>query len=958
MELKVGSKISGFTITRIREEKEIDGRLVEMVHDISGAQLVWVDNKDVNKLFSIGFKTLPENSTGVFHILEHSVLNGSDKYPVKEPFVDLIKGSMNTFLNAMTFQDKTMYPVSSRNERDFLNLTSVYLDAVFAPRILKDPNILYQEGWHIEQDEEGDLSYKGVVFNEMKGALSDADGFLSEEMITVLYPDNCYGVNSGGDPAVITDLTYEEFIKTYKRFYHPSNAKVFLDGDVPLEKTLEMIDGYLSKSGRLEDLPSFKLQVPGAFEKTVDYALAKEESDKDKGRLVAGKIFAGPGELEKMIAAEILFSVLTGTNDSPLKKAVLDSGLAQDVNVDTLDDIPQASFMMQFKNIKDGKEDELWKLARDTCFKLAEEGIDPREITAALNRSEFNFKSPQEPAGLIRCIKAFVTWLHGGDPMAFLAVDGLYKSLREKQGTGYYEALLKELMSDENMCKLHARASYTAADEKDEAEKKRLEAIRASWTEEDLAANKKMNELLVKWQQSEDSPEAKATLPKLPLSEVSEDPQWDATDLKDENGVAVMYHPVPSRGIVNFSLYFSLADKTLEELSDLNGLSRLLGELPTTNHTSAELARDIKTYLGSLTFKLNSFERINGTGAAMPNFCVSASVLKENLSIAEDLIKEILLTTDFSDKDKIKNIMVQSDMGARQALVGAGHAYAAIVAASGYSSAAAASDAIGGYTFVRRLHELVENFDERFEAYSSLLAGSLKDACCRSRLIASETATEYVPLSRLINSFPVGTCAGVEAEYKSGLPAKAGIRIPSLTGFSAQSYKLSEKDGAYDGSLGVASNILSFDFLWNQVRVQGGAYGTGFRANAKGYISTYSFRDPTPARSVGINKQLGDHLRKICEARVPLDNFIIAAVAATEPLLSPEQRGALADQFFLTGVSFDTFKTTRLQMLSTDYDKLLWCAKIADTMAENGRVAVVGQESQLAEFKDMKMLDL
>ena len=419
-----------------------------------------------------------------------------------------------------------------------------------------------------------------------------------------------------------------------------------------------------------------------------------------------------------------------------------------------------------------------------------------------------------------------------------------------------------------------------------------------------------------------------------------------------------MYHPVPSRGIVNINLYFSLADKSLEELADLSGLSRLLGELPTAEHTSAELARDIKTYLGALTFKLNAFERIDGTGEAMPNFTVSASVLEENLEIAEDLIKEILLTTDFSDKEKIKNIMVQSDMGARQALVGMGLAYAVTVAASGFSSAAAAMDAISGYTFVKRLHELVENFDERFEAYSALLSGSLKDACCRSRLIASETATEYVPLGDLLNGFPVGTCAGVEAEYKAGLPAKAGIRIPSLTGFSAQSYKLSGKDGAYDGSLGVASNILSYDFLWNQVRVQGGAYGTGFRANARGYVSTYSFRDPTPARSIDINKQLGDHLRKLCEAKTPLDNFIIAAVAATEPLLSPEQRGAQADQFFMTGVSFEMFKKARTQMLATDYDKLLWCAKIADTMAENGRVAVVGQESQLAEFKDMEMLDL
>ena len=957
MELKVGSKINGFTVTRIREEKEIDGRLVEMVHDHSGAQLCWVDNKDVNKLFSITFKTLPENSTGVPHILEHSVLCGSDKYPVKEPFVDLIKGSMNTFLNAMTFQDKTMYPVSSRNERDFLNLTSVYLDAVFAPRILKDPNILYQEGWHIEQDEDGKLSYKGVVFNEMKGALSDADGFLSEEMLTVLYPDNCYGVNSGGDPAVIPTLTYEEFINTYKRFYHPSNSKIFLDGDVPLEKTLAMIDGYLSNCEKLEDLPDFTPQIPRSVEKTVDYALGKEEEIADKGRLIAGKIFAGPGEIEKMLAAEILFSVLTGTNESPLKKAVLESGLAQDVNVDTLDDVPQASFMMQFKNIKDGKEDELWKLAQDTCAKLAEEGIDDREITAALNRSEFTFKSPQEPAGLIRCIKSFVTWLHGGDPMVFLAVDGIYKALREKQGTGYYEALLKELMSDENMCKLHARASYTAADEKDEAERKRLEDIRASWTDADFEANRKLNESLIKWQQTEDSPEAKATLPKLPLSEVSEDPQWDETEIKDANGVAVMYHPVPSRGIVNINLYFSLADKSLEELSALNGLGGLLGALPTADHTSAELARDIKTYLGSLNFKVIAYQRL-GSSAAMPSFMVSASVLEENLAIAEDLIKEILLTTDFSDKEKIRNIMIQADMMARQSVIGMGHMFAVTTAMSGYSSAAAATDAISGYSSVKRLHELVDKFDERFEEYSALLARSLKELCCRSRLIAGETATEYVPIDRLLNAFPVGTCAGVEAEYTSSLPAKAGIRIPALTGYSSQVYKLSEIGEKYDGSLGVASNILSFDFLWNQVRVQGGAYGTGFKADTLGYLTTYSFRDPTPARSVEINKQLGDHLRKLCGAKVPLDNFIIASIAATEPLLSPEQRGTLADKLFMTGFSFDMLKEIRGQMLATDYDKLLWCAGLADAFAEKGRFAAVGQESQLAEFKDMEILDL
>ena len=958
MELKVGSKLNGFTVTRIREEKEIDGRLVEMTHDISGAQLVWVDNKDVNKLFSITFKTLPENSTGVFHILEHSVLCGSDKYPVKEPFVDLLKSSMNTFLNALTFQDKTMYPVSSRNERDFLNLMSVYLDAVFAPAILKNPNIFYQEGWHIEQDENGDLSYKGVVFNEMKGAVSDVDDFLLEEMQGIINPDNCYGFNSGGEPSVIPQLTYEEFIKTYRRFYHPSNARVFLDGDVPLEKTLALIDGYLSGRGKLTDLPVFELQEPKAAEKTVDYALAENEDLADKGRLVAGKIFAQPGELVKSFASGIILNMLVDTNDSPLKKAVLDSGLAQDIDVAVMDDYPQPFYLFNVKNIKDGKTDEVWKLIVDTCNKLADEGLDQKDIIAAINRSEFMFKSPNEPAGLIRCIKSMITWLHGGDPMTLLAVDGIYKELREKLEGSYYSELLKELISEDGMCRLIARASHTAAAEKDAAEKERLAAVKASWTDADKEANKKLNEELIKWQQTEDSPEAKAMLPQLPLSEVSEEPQWDDTIIKDEHGVKVMYHPVPSRGIVNINLYFSLADRTLEELSAIASLGRLLGELPTAEHTGAELARDIKTYLGSLTFKVGAFQKLGNEKIALPYLCASAGILEENLAIAEKLISEILLTTDFSDKEKIRNMLTQSDMMARQGAIGMGHVLSMATASSAYSSAAAVTDAVTGYSGIARLHAMVGDFDSRFDAYAALLKDALSKACCKARLVAGEACTDYVSIGGLIDRLPQGSAIAPEAEYKSGLPAVMGTRIPALIGFSSQAYHLSEMGREFDGSLMVASNILSFAFLWNEVRVQGGAYGTGFRADGYGLVSTYSFRDPTPARSIGINKKLGEFMRGLCASKMPLDNFIIASIAATEPLISPAQRGALADNRYMAGITRGTQKQVRAQILATDYDKLLWCADVADAMAEKGRIAALGQESQLAEFAGMEIKDL
>ena len=958
MELKIGSKLCGFTVTRIREEKEIDGRLVEMVHDHSGAELAWVDNKDPNKLFSITFKTLPENSTGVFHILEHSVLCGSEKFPVKEPFVDLLKSSMNTFLNAMTFQDKTMYPVSSRNDQDFLNLTSVYLDAVFAPAILKDRNILYQEGWHIEHGEDGKLSYKGVVFNEMKGALSDVEDFLTEETISLLYPDNCYGVNSGGDPVHITDLTYDEFIKTYKRFYHPSNSRIFLDGNVPLEKTLGMIDAYLSDCEKLTDLPTFEPQVPRAAEKTVDYALDESEDLADKGRLSLAKIFAGYDDPVKIFAAGIIMNALTDTNESPLKKAVLDSGLAQDMSATVIDDIPQVYYAIDVKNVKDGKDEELVKLIKDTCRKIAAEGLDRKDLIGAINHSEFMLKSPQEPAGLIRCIKAMVTWLHGADPMCYLAVDGIYAQLREKLEGRYYEDLLEELVSDDALCVLHAKASHTAAAEKDAAEAERLEAIRATWTDEDIAANRKLNEALSAWQQTPDSPEASATIPKLPISEVSDEPQWDKTELKDENGVLVLYHPIPSRGIINLNLYFSLADKTLEELSAVAGMTRLLGMLPTEKHTSAELAQDIKTYLGSLNFKVNVASRFGDTGNASPQLVVSASVLEENLAIAEDLILEILTTTKFDDYDKIKNLMIQADLAARQSVVSLGHMFAITSARAGYTAEAAVTDAVSGYSFVCWLKDIAANFDEKAAEYTAFMAKTLQDGCCRTRLISSETATEYVSIGRLLNSFPTGVCAGFEAPYTSGLPARMGTKIPALIGFSSQSSHLSALGEKFDGSLMVASEILSLDYLWNMVRVQGGAYGTGFRADGMGYLSTYSFRDPTPARSVELNKELGDHLRKFCESGAPVESFIIAAIAGSEPLLSPPIRGALADKFFFSGISYELQKARRAQMLNTDREKLLWCAKVADAMAQTGRVAAVGQEGQLAEFKDMEMKDL
>ncbi len=614
------------------------------------------------------------------------------------------------------------------------------------------------------------------------------------------------------------------------------------------------------------------------------------------------------------------------------------------MSVDVIDDIPQVFYQMQFKNVKDGADEELWKLVTDTCAGLCEAGIDRKALTAAINRSEFNFKSPQEPAGLIRCIKSMVTWLHGLDPMTYLAVDGIYAQLREKLSGRYYEELLAELMGSENLCLLHARASHTAAAEKDAKEAEKLAAIKASWTEADAAANKELNEKLLAWQQTEDSPQAKAKLPTLPISEVSTEPQWDDTRITAENGVTVLYHPVPSHGIVNFNLYFSLGARPLSELTRLASLSSLLGELPTKYHSSVQLAQEVKTYIGSLSFKVSSFGRKDEPGEAAPMLVVSASVLEENLEKANEIISEILLFTRFDDHEKIKNILLQADLMSRQMVVGAGHAYARIIAGAAYTAEAAVAEAVTGNSYLSWLHKMVSEFDGRVSVYTKLLEDALGEACCRERLLASVTATEYVSLSGLFGHLPKGSSGIASGAYTSTLPAKAGTKIPAQIGFSSQAFHLSQLSEAYDGSLAVASNILSFDYLWNKVRVQGGAYGTGFRADQTGFVMTYSYRDPTPARSVGINKELGDYLRKLSDEKAPLDNFIIASIAATEPLLSPAMRGVLADKLWMTGFSYDSVK-------------LRWCAWIADQMAEKGRLCAVGPEDKLAEFEGLELLD-
>ena len=958
MELNIGMKISNFTVTNIRPIPDQDALLVEMLYEKTGTELVWVKSKEPNKLFGIAFKTIPEDSTGVFHILEHSVLCGSDKYPVKEPFVELLKSSMNTFLNAMTFPDKTLYPVSSRNEQDFLNLTSVYLDAVFAPTILHEPNIYRQEGWHYELDDAQNLSYNGVVFNEMKGAMSSVDQVAFRGLMNLLYPDTCYQYNSGGDPAVIPNLTYQQFLDSYKKNYHPTNARIFLDGDIPVEKTFALLEEYLCRycMGEKQQLLP---QTPKRQEKTVTYEAVNDGTP--KAQLVLGKILGEFDHKTMTLARQVLCDVVAGSNDAPLKRAVLETGLCQDLSFDISDGMIQPFMMLRLHNIEDENAPKLEQVIRDCAKKLVENGIAKEKLTASINSLSFQVRKMREPQGLMRCMNALNSWLYGGDPMLYLHYNDSIAELRAMVETDAFEKLLAEMLLDENgLCKLHVLPSENHGAQLRQAESERLAAEKAAMTETELQQIADTFSDFTAWQQKPDSPEGLASLPKLALSEINPEPVLMATEEDSCQGVTVLRHKANCNGIVNISGYFKLTDRSMEELTQLSLLSRLFGNLPTARHTAEQLQNEVKTWLGDLGFGIDSVSKLGDPDHCTPMLTFHCSVLQENLSKAEDLIHEILTSTDFSEHSRIKEILLQTETEQQQRGMMAGHMLASKAAQAHFTAQAAVNEAISGITYTQWLHSISKNFEEQIEAFTALVQQTLSAAVCRSRLVLGLTEEGRTDLSGLLNMLPQGEAVAEKAAYQTKLPKKLGIRIPAQVSYASIGFHLRQLGMAYDGTGRLLSNILSLAHLWNEVRVQGGAYGAGMRLGMGGGMMTYSYRDPSPARSLEVYRNMGNFVRSFAESGEDITGFIISTVSDTEPLASPDQLGAGADRDWFAGFGMEHAKAERQQLLdATTADLGKWCA-VLDALREQASVCVVGYADALAacEAENLTVIDI
>ena len=961
--MNLNDKLHGFTVTNVRELPEAGGRLVEMCHDKTGALVCHMDNGENNKLFSIAFETLPEDDTGVFHILEHSVLCGSDKFPVKEPFVELIKSSMNTFLNAMTFPDKTMYPVSSRNEKDFLNLTKVYLDAVFAPAILKNPNIFYQEGHHTELSEDGAPSYKGVVFNEMKGYISSVDTAISMEMNRILFPDSCYKWVAGGHPEAIPDLTYEQFIETYKRFYHPSNAKVWLDGDVPMDAVLELLDSeYFSKFEKSDALPVLDYQEGFVNErKTEYYEIADGEDEENKTQIVYGRIIGDWHDKEKVLALDILSDVLAGSNDAPLKRAVLEADLAQDLSFTLYDGIAQPFMYMRLHNTEAAKEEEIKKVLGGVLRAQLDGGLSVADLEASLNQLEFRVLEASEPQGLNRCINSMNAWLYGGDPAMYLVWKESFDALRAKLGTSYFEDLICEyFLSEDKLATLILLPSKTLGEETREKEAARLAREKDARSDAENEALVKLNEDLALWQRTDDTPEALATIPTLDISEVSPEPAFSHFEVKEVNGVKVLCHNAPTGGVCHVVMYFSLENYTKEELAYISFLPMLFEELPTKKHDAISLQRESKKYLGRLNFNIDIFSERGQTEDCTPYLTVVSSFLSHNKEKAMELVCEILSETDFSSPEKIKEILLQEENYLKQSVVMGGHNVAMTRVLSHYSAGQALKEATSGFERYCALRDAVADFDAVAEKLTKLYASVSESAVCRSRMTLSVTSPDAVgeSVEDIISAYPEGCSAEKVKYHKAETPMREGLKIPAQVSFASVGCNLQDVGGEYTGAATIIGGLLSYGVLWNKVRVQGGAYGSGIVIRSNGNMVTYSFRDPSAERSLGIYKGLSDDLREFCEGDEEIDKYIISAVGRTEPVRSHLSESNARDAEWFCGISEDDVRRHRKEMLSCTKDELLkWCAPLRE-MGENGAVCVVGYEGVLDKCEGLEVTSI
>ncbi len=970
-------------------------------HRRSGARVALLANDDENKVFNIAFRTPPADSTGVAHIIEHTVLCGSEKYPLKDPFIELVKGSLNTFLNAMTYPDKTMYPVASCNDADFKNLMDVYLDAVFHPNIYREEKIFRQEGWHYQLENRDDpITYNGVVYNEMKGAFSSSDEVLQRTIMNTLFPDTSYGVESGGDPEVIPELTYEQFLAFHKKYYHPSNSYIYLYGNMDMTERLTWLDeSYLSKYGAAPVDSELKRQEPFQSPRFVEefYPVLDDEKTSGRAYLTWSMVTGDALDVTANVAFSILDYVLFSAPGAPVRQALLDAHIGEDVYGSFEDGILQPYFTITAKNADENRRDEFLKIIHDTLSEQADQGIDRMALASGINYFEFRFREADYssfPKGLIYGLNLFDSWLYDDDePFAYLHQLSVFDTLKKRAEEGYFEDLIRKYLLDNPYSASVVLSPKKGLErERGEAAAKKLADLKASLSGEEIDRMVEETRALAAYQEEEDPPEALACLPHLTRGDIGRE-----TPLKircreiESDGTLILHQDFFTNGIAYLTVLFDTAEVPDHLVSYLGLLKCVLGMVDTERYSYGHLFHLINANTGGISCGIQSFPAPEEIGAFRGCFGVQAKYLYPKQEFVFDMIREILLTSKLDDKKRLREIIASQKVSMQSSMPAAGHGTAARRALSYISAADGWQERTDGIDFYHMIEEIDAHFDERADevienlkaltgilfrpdnmivsltADTDGLAGA--DAACGCGLEGLKKEIRAFRNSLALKAGTASECAGRgmlrlpriqngKSENGSAFSWREeakneGWVTPGQVQYVASAGNFRQKGFSYTGALRILKTILSYDYLWMNLRVKGGAYGCMAFFQRNGDAALMSYRDPHLAASLDVYRALPDYISGFSADEEQMTKYIIGTISEIDTPVTAAAKGNLSLAAWLSGLSEEQLQREREEILDADEDTIRNLAALSHVVADTENICVIGSEEAVSRDADV-----
>lgn len=964
MKWKLGDMVHGFRVNAMSHIEEVNSDAYVMEHVKSGARLMYLDNDDDNKVFYIAFRTTPDNSKGVPHIMEHSTLCGSRKYPLKEPFVELAKGSLNTFLNAITWPDKTMYPIASRNDVDFHNLMDVYLDAVFYPNCLKNPQILMQEGWHYElENKEAPLTYNGVVYNEMKGALSSPEAIMEDRAMEKLFPDTTYGVESGGDPEVIPTLSFREFTEFHRRFYHPSNSYIYLYGDMDIDKTLEYLDGeYLSAFDRRNVDSMVKTQAPFGkrISVTAPYGIAENEDTEGKAIHALYNAFNDHMSTMDSLAFRILNYVLIDMDGAPLKQAVLDAGLGSDLSGSYGDSYKQPVWIVEVTGSEVDKQQAFADVVDSTLRSIALKGLDKDMLEAALNRTEFTARENDyqgRPKGLFYGVRAMDLWLYDRDPMEALRYIDDINTLRDNLKTNYFEnLLLRYVIKNPHQVLITMKPEKGLTEKMNRETAEKLAAFKSSLSDEQLDEIMASTKALKERQASGETEEALETIPLLSRKDLKRTVEEEVLEKENVSGMDHFHFDVHTNGITYLNLYFPLSGLTEEDIPYAILLSTLLRSLSTTKHSYGELARLSNAYTGGMSFAVNGYGKVEDTNAYLPALTVRAKALTAKADKLLDLLGEVINHTLFTDTKRLKELILQEKSEWDMTAFSRGHSLVMTRLTSYFSRGGEFAEQ-SGLSYYYFLADLARKFDGEKEKLVAKLEEVSRKIFTRSGLFF-ETIGEEEEKKAVLSNLSLLVDDMEEGEKKEPRPfsfppaeKNEAFRTSGKVQYVAKGGNFKSHGFAYTGALKVMETILRYEYLWKKVRVLGGAYGAFTQFLRDGTAILCSYRDPNLAETLKAYEDLPAYLENLTLSDREMTKYVIGTMAAAETQLTPSMKGERAMVHYLSGNTRESRMKISDEVINCQVEDIRKLAPLVESVMKDPYICVMGSEDKIKRDK-------